>query len=70
MAFETSRLCICSPVQLSVPMRPETHPECQSPSNEFFPKPPVYLPSLPTMLAGSLPPPPCSQELLESRDHV
>lgn len=50
--------------------RSETLPDCRSPSDDFLPKLPIYLPGLPTELAESLPPPPHGQELLESKDHV
>lgn len=53
-----------------VSLRSETLPDCRSPKDDFLPKLPIYLPSLPTELAGSLPPPPHGQELLESKDHV
>lgn len=59
-----------SPFQLGVPLRPETQPQCQPPSNDFLPKLPASLSCLPAELAGSLPPTPRGQELLESRDHI
>lgn len=38
MAFENSKLNLCSPMQLGIPVRPDTQPECQFPPNDSLPR--------------------------------